>query len=185
MILLLSMTEDPASGGHGAEHAEVMAFNWMPFVTTLVVFAIVLLVLRAKVWPLITSGLDERQRAIREAIDEAEAAREEAREALDRYQQELGSAQVQAAATIAEAKTEAKQAAEALLRRNEVELQAMKQRAAQEIDHARLQAIGDLHEEAASLAIAVATKILQREIDDDDQQRLVDESLQEFSGLRD
>ena len=50
------------------------------------------------------------------------------------------------------------------------------------IESAKKAAIGELHSEASTLAVAIATKILKREISLDDQQQLLDESLEELSG---
>ena len=48
-------------------------------------------------------------------------------------------------------------------------------------DAARQAAVNEIHAEASNLAAAIAGKILKREINAGDQQRLVEESLQELS----
>jgi F-type H+-transporting ATPase subunit b len=61
----------------------------------------------------------------------------------------------------------------------------MKHRATQDLQTAKRAAITELHAEAATLAAQIAAKILQREISADDQQRLVDESLEELTTAQD
>jgi F-type H+-transporting ATPase subunit b len=158
-------------------------FQWMPALTSLVVFTIFFLVLKAKVWPGILKGLDDRQDKIRQEIESAEEARAKADAALKEYEDSLASARQEAAATIAQAKADAKAVADDLRARNETELNEMKERAARDINAAKRAAITELHSEAASLAADIATKILKREISADDQRQLVEESLQQLANV--
>ncbi len=167
-----------------AVHAEAMAFNWMPAVTTLVVFLLAFGFLYVKVWPKILSGLDDRQNKIRQEIANAEQAREKANAALAEYEKELASARQEANQLIAKARDDAKAVATELRDRNEAELAEMKQRATRDLDTAKRAAITELHAEAATLAADIAGRILKREISATDQQHLVDESLSELAGVQ-
>ena len=93
MPLLLAAEE---AGEQGVEHVGVMDVNWLPAVTALVVFLIAFGFLYVKVWPQIVKGLDDRQRKIRQEIDTAEDAREQAKAALAEYERELASARDEA-----------------------------------------------------------------------------------------
>ncbi len=166
-------------------HAEVMALQWMPAVTTLVVFLLAFGFLYIKIWPKIIGGLEDRQNKIRREITNAEEAREKANAALAKYEQELASARQEATELIAQARADAKAVAAELRQRNEVELGEMKQRATRDLQNAKHAAIMELHTEAATLAADIAGKILKREISAADQQRLVDESLAELAGVQD
>ncbi len=167
-----------------AEHADVMALNWLPFVTSLVVFLTTFIILYLKVWPLITKGLDDREKKIRDAIAEADAAKVSAEASLAEYQENLASARTEANEMIAKAKAVAKSAGEELRRQNETELASMKQRATRDIESAKQAAITELHAEATVLAAAIAGKILQREISASDQQNLVEETLDELGRMQ-
>ena len=164
------------------DSAEPTNVEWMPALTTLVVFIIFFAILRIKVWPPIVKGLEDRQNKIREEIESAEDARKQANDALKEYEDSLAEARKEAADMIAKARADAKAAADELRSRNESELADMKERAARDITAAKRQAIAELHAESATLAASIAGKILQREISSDDQQRLVEESLRELAG---
>lgn len=159
-------------------------FQWLPFITAIVVFGIAFLILKAKVWPKIVQGLEDRERKILEEIRSAEEAREQANAALAEYEASLATARREASEMIAKAKTDAKLAGEELRRRNEEDLAEMKHRAGREIESAKQAAVAELHNEAAALAAAMAGKILQREISAADQQELVDEALRELGRAR-
>ncbi len=177
MFTLLAAEDAP-------EHAEVLALNWMPAVTTLVVFLVAFGFLYIKVWPKIIKALDDRERKIREDIEAAETAREQARAALGAYEEELAGARKEASKIIAKAKVDAKAVAEQLRTRNETDLAEMRDRATRELENAKRTALAELHGEAANLAAEIAGKILQRQITAQDQQRLIDESLRELTSLR-
>ncbi len=179
MPLLLSLQETIE---HGLKHTDVMALNWLPAATSLVVFLVAFGFLYVKVWPKIIQGLDERDRKIRQEIQAAEDARRQAGEALAQYEESLASARKEAGQMIAQAKAVATSAAQELKTRNEAELTVMKQRATREIESAKRAAIAELHAETATLAAQIAGKILKREISAADQQRLIDESLGELAG---
>ena len=181
MPLLLAAEE---AAEHGVEHVEVMDPNVLLAVTSLAVFLIAFGFLYVKVWPQIVKGLDDRQRKIRQEIDAAEEAREQAKAALAEYERELANARDEANQMIARAKIGAQAVAQELRSRNEAELAELKQRAAREIESAKRSAISELHAEAATLAADIASKILQREISAEDQQRLIDDSLRELTSAR-
>ena len=167
-----------------AKHSDVIATNLMPAITGLVVFVIAFVVVARLVWPKITKGLDEREQKIRDEIAAAEEAGRKANAALAEYEQNLAAAREEANQMIAKARSDAKAVADDLRSRNETDLADMKTRAARDIESAKQNAISELHAEAANLAAAVASKILQREISAGDQQRLVEESLQELNRVQ-
>ena len=88
----------------------------LPLLTTIVVFGTAFWVLKSKVWPRITRGLDERDRKIRDAIRSAQEAREKAKAALVEYEESLASARREAGEMINKAKSIAKAAGEELRR---------------------------------------------------------------------
>ena len=149
--------------------------------TTVVVFVLFLLLAMKFVWPHILKGLDQRDQKLRDDLEAADEARKQAKAALAEYEQELSSARNEAGAMIAKARTDAKAAAEELRANNTRELAEMKKTATNEIEAAKLAAIVELHAEASTLAIAIASRVLGREISSTDQQSLVDESLTEFT----
>jgi F-type H+-transporting ATPase subunit b len=149
--------------------------------TAIVVFVIFLFIAMKFVWPHILNGLDQREQKLRGDLDAAEEARQQAKSALDEYEQALSKARSEATEMIAKAKQDAKAAAEELRSNNTKELANLKLAAAADIESAKQAAIGELHAEASTLAVAIAGKILGREISASDQQSLVDESLAELS----
>jgi len=152
--------------------------------TALVVFALVFAILAVKVWPSITAGLDERADKIKSEIEAAENARKQAKDALAQYEASLAQARTEAAKLIEQTKAQQSLLAAELRAKSEIELNAMRERAVKEIQQAKQAAVAELYTDATNLATMVAGKILKREINAQDQQRLVEESLGQLQGLR-
>jgi F-type H+-transporting ATPase subunit b len=178
---------DDTHAAHSGDHETVGALpsvkqGMVTGITAVVVFCLVLGVLWLKVWPTIASGLDEREKKIRDEIESAEDARKQAKDALDSYEKSLGEARAEAQQMLEQAKSDQQKLTAELKAKAEADLGAMKEKAQREIESAKRAAVSEIYNEAATLATTVAGKILAREVSSDDQQRLVDEAVAELSG---
>jgi F-type H+-transporting ATPase subunit b len=179
----------PTPSGEPAAHETIGALptvkqGLVVGVASLVVFGIVFAVLSTTVWPRITRGLAEREAKIREEIEAAERARQQARDALEQYQKTLAEARAEAQRKLEETKAQQQQLAAELRARADAELTQLKERARRDIDAARRAALMEIHDEAVKLATLAAAKILRREVTVDDQRRLLDESLGELASMQ-
>jgi F-type H+-transporting ATPase subunit b len=154
----------------------------VPMVVSLVVFAIVFAILAAKVWPAISKGLKDREDKIRSEIEAAELAQQQAQNALKEYERNLAQARAEAQRMLDEAKNQQQAIAAELRARSEAELNQMREKAKRDIESAKAAAVIELNGYAASLATDMARKILKRDINAGDQQRLIQESLAELQG---
>jgi len=172
-----------AAGGHVAETVgpiPTLSQGIVSAVAAIVAFVLVLAVFRVAVWPKIMKGLDDREGKILGEIKAAEAARSQAKTALEQYERNLADARNEANKMLETAKAQQIMQTAALKAQADIELAAMKDKAIREIDSAKKAAIGEIHAHAAELASAAASKILRREINRNDQQRMVDECLAEL-----
>ena len=96
----------------------------------------------------------------------------------------MAQARAVAAKMIESTKAQQTQLAAELKAKAEIELNAMRERAVKEIQQAKQSAAAELYSEATNLATMVAGKILKREINPQDQQRLVEESLGQLQSMR-
>lgn len=165
-----------------AAEPSVVDLSLLTLGTTIVVFILFFILAAKFVWPHILKGLDEREQKLRDDLDAAQEAREQAKEALSQYEEELKKARSEAGEMIAKARQDAKAAGEELRANNIKELVELKAAANADIESAKKAAIVELHTEASTLAVAIAGKILNREISADDQKELVNNSLSELTG---
>ena len=152
---------------------------------TIVCFLITLFVLRRYAFGPIQKGIDERRERIRQSLDEADRAREEARKLLEEHRQLIGSAKTDAEEILAEAR----RVAEANERRMRNELETDRQRRLEEtrkqIEAETRRALEQIRLEVVDLSLLAATKVTGKALDDADHRRLIEEALSEvdFSAL--
>ena len=147
---------------------------------TVITFVILLVVLRFTAWKPLITALETREQRIRDAIAQSEKAREEGEALLARYRAQLQAARGEAQQIIATGKTEAQRLHEEIVAQAKAEAEEAAQRGRREVELAADQAKKELWEEATRLSMLLAEKILQRQLDDDDHRRLVEQVLDEL-----
>lgn len=184
-LMLLAAAPAPLAQVASAAEEEVGAIptaqqGLVTGIATIILFLVVFAILSVFVWPRIAKGLDERANKIREEIAAAEAARAQAKEALEEYERSLASARAESQKMLEQTKAEQQKLAQELRAKADKEIVQLRERAMRDIEAAGKAAVAEIYHEAATLATHMAGKILGREITATDQQRLVDESLREL-----
>jgi F-type H+-transporting ATPase subunit b len=147
---------------------------------TVLCFLITLWVLKRYAFGPIQKTIDERRERIREAIEEADKAREEARGLLEEHRKLIGRAKSDAEEILAEAR----KVAEANERRMREETEADRQRRLDEtrrqIEAETRRALEQIRAEVADLSLLAATKVTRKALDDEDHRRLIEEAVGEL-----
>lgn len=144
-------------------------------------FAILLFVLYKFAFPGILSVLEEREKKIKNSLDEAEAHRLEAERRLKEYEARLAGASKEAEGILAAAKERTQRLMEENEQRLTAEAERIKGDATREIEHERRKAIQEIRTQTTDLALMVAEKVVQRSLTDADHRRLADEALDALS----
>jgi len=151
----------------------------LTFPVEIVVFLALLYLLSRYVFPPISSALKARQQQIAQALSEAEAARREVEAARQKERTDLVDARRQAQEILDKAQKLGEELREELRQKGREEQEAMLARARAELAQEREQAVGQLRRQVAELVLLATTKILQEELDQKRQRRLIDEALAE------
>lgn len=168
-----------AAAAEEGPHSQPMYFSLLQFGSGIAVFLIAFFVLKSAAWPKILGGLDDREKKIRSEIFAAEEARKKAAEAQKEFERSLAQAKNEAQRMIDDTRAEQARLAADLKLKAEAELTQMREAAMRDIDAAKRSAISDIYGEAATLATTVASKILKREVNVNDQKHLVAEAMAE------
>lgn len=155
--------------------------NVLNFITAILVFIAALVVSGKFIWPRITGALDARDQKIRSEIEAAEKSRANADKALKDYEASLAEARAEAAKMIEQTKADQVRLAADLKAQSEAELNQMRDTARKNIEAAKRAAIAELYRESAQIAVRIAERILEREVNAADHSRLIDETLAEVS----
>jgi F-type H+-transporting ATPase subunit b len=147
---------------------------------TIVCFLITLWVLKRYAFGPIQRTIDERRERIRQAIDEADRSREEARKLLEEHRKLIGRARTDAEEILAETR----KVAEASERRMREETEAERQRRLEEtrrqIEAETRRALEQIRAEVVDLSLLAATKVTRKALDEEDHRRLIEEAVGEL-----
>jgi len=144
-------------------------------------FGILLFVLYKYAFPGILSVLEEREKKIKDSLDEAERHRVESEQKLREYEAKLNAAAKEAETILTAAKERAQRLMEENEQRMTAEAERIKSDATREIDQERRRAIQDIRTQTTQLALLVAEKVVQRSLTEADNQRFADEALDALS----
>jgi F-type H+-transporting ATPase subunit b len=152
---------------------------------TLICFAITFFVLRKYAFGPIQRTIDERRDRIRKAVDEADRARDEARELLEQHRALLGEAKGEAAEILADARRVSDAQIERVKHEAEEERQRRLDETKRQIDAETKRSIDAIRSEVADLTLEATARVTGKVLDAEDQKRLIDEALSEldFSAL--
>ena len=128
-------------------------------------FGVLMGVMLKFVFPPVQRMMQARTDRIRQSLDDAERQRTEAQTILDQYRAQLADAKSEANRVIEEARQEADHLRRELMHRAEVEVNELKQRTQEEIQAAKERTLADLRAEVSGLAIELAEKVVERNLD--------------------
>ena len=142
-------------------------------------FIVLLFLLSRILYKPIVGLLDERQRRIRESIEEAERVRAEAARADEAREAQLAQARREIQEMLANATQMAERIQSEARRDAQDQAQRIIERAQQEAQAERAQSMVELRREVANLAVLAAERVISRNLDQQAQRQLVDEFLAE------
>ena len=152
---------------------------------TLIAFGITFFVLRKYAFGPIQKTIDERRDRIRQAVDEADKARTEARELLEQHRALIGQAKGEASEILAEAR----KVSDAQIARVKEEAEADRQRRLDEtrrqIEAETARSLEQIRNEVADLTLVATSRVVGKVLTEEDHRRLIDEAIGEldFSAL--
>ena len=147
---------------------------------TLVIFVIVVVVLGKFAWGPVLSLLQEREEFIHKSLSDARRDREEAEARLRDYAGKLQSAQAEAVGIIESARKDAERLREELRTKARSEADTMIRNAERQIELQTSRALQQIRQEAVDLSVNIASKLLQRNITKEDNEKLIADALKQM-----
>lgn len=159
----------------------------IPFGTiayTLVVFLILLVMLRKFAWGPLMGIMKEREEHVASEIDAAEKNHAEAKKLVEEQREMLKQSRVEAQELIERAKKQAEEQKDGIIAAAKEEAESIKTSAVQEIQREKEQAIATLQEQVASLSVQIASKVIEKELKEEDQVKLIRDYIKEVGEAR-
>jgi F-type H+-transporting ATPase subunit b len=125
-------------------------------------------------YPAVTKSMQAREGRIKGDLEQAEGAKSEAETVLSEYRAQLADARAEAGRIIDEARQAADQVRRDLIARAESDATDLRTRAQEDIRLAGERAMADLRGRVSDLAIELAEKVVERNLDRDTQMALID-----------
>lgn len=170
-----------AQDAHAAEGGDLMTPTGGLMFWTLVIFVILLVVLTKFAFGPITAAVEARERALEEAIAAAKRDRDEAARILAEHRANIEGARAEAQKLIADARVAGERLRAQMLEDTKAQQAELLERARRDIVHERDRAVADLRREAVDLALAGASKVIERNLDSEGNRRLVESFLASLS----
>src|SRR5262245_57285861 len=147
---------------------------------TLVCFGITFFVLRKYAFGPVQKIIDERRDRIRQSLQEADNARDEARRLLEEHRALMREARGQSEEILAEARRVAEAQRERLREELEAERQRRIEDTRKQVEAETRRALEQLRAEVAELTVEATARVTGKVLDDQDHRRLIDEAIGEL-----
>jgi F-type H+-transporting ATPase subunit b len=150
------------------------------FIWTIVVFLALLTLLRKFAWRPLLQALEVRQQTIRQSLDDADRAKKELQRLQEESAQIVREARVEAEAIVSRSRSDAERLKEEIRQKARADAESIVRTAERQIQLETQQALRQIRDEAADMSVAIASKLIQRNLSKADNQRLIDEALKQI-----
>lgn len=146
---------------------------------TVLIFVLVLVVLGKFAWGPILGMLKEREDFIRKSLHDAKHDRDQAEARLKEYTSQLQSARAEAASLVENARRDADRLREELRAGAKAEADTILKNAEKQIQMERDRALAQIRTEAVDLSVAIASKLIGRNLTKADNERIIEDALKQ------
>ena len=157
-----------------------IGFNPWTALFTLLNLVLTFLILKKFLFKPVNKMIDDRQKEIDELFAEAEDAKKMAENMRADYDRKLAEAKESSAKIISEASQEANRRSDEIIRQARLDADALRQKADADIALERKKALTDVKGDISRIAMDIAEKVVERELNADDQERLIDGFLRDL-----
>jgi len=154
------------------------------YIWTIATFLILLVLLAKFAWRPLLEALEKRQESIRQSLDDARQARQELERLHAESQRILAQARTEAEAIVARTRDDANRLREELRQKAQQEAGGILRNAEKQIELETARALQQIRQEAVDLSVAIASKLLQRNVTREDNERLIDETFKQLEATR-
>jgi F-type H+-transporting ATPase subunit b len=150
------------------------------FIWTIITFLVLVALLGKFAWRPLLAALERREKLIAKAIEDAEKAKAD----LERVRQDaakiIADARVEGEAIVTRSRAAADRLGEELRQKAAAEAQGILKKAERDIQLETSRAIEQVRREAVGLSVAIASKILHRNVSAEDNRALIEDSLRQL-----
>ena len=154
------------------------------YIWTIATFLILVWLLAKFAWRPLLAALEQRQDTIRQSLDDAQQAKQELERLNVESRKILTEARVQAEQILSQTRTDASRLRDELKQKAQSEAAGVIKNAERQIEMETSRAIQQIRNEAVDISIAIASKVLERNVTREDNERLIEETFKQIEARR-
>jgi F-type H+-transporting ATPase subunit b len=154
------------------------------YIWTILTFLILVGLLAKFAWRPLLAALDERQSSIRKALDDARKAKQELEAIHAESAKLLAQARSEAAEIVSRSRSDADRFREEMKDKARTEATGLIRNAERQIELETTRALQQIRQEAVDISIGIASKLLQRNVSKEDNERLIAETFKQLETSR-
>ena len=148
----------------------------------LIVFAILLLLVKHYAWGPVSEMMEKRRQKVIEDLDSAASDRKKAEVLVNEREAALKDSRKEATKILSDAKTNAQKASDEIVANANNDAVSIRKRAEADAKQAKADALNDARGQVADISVAIAEKVIAKNLSAEDQKDLVDQFIK---GLND
>lgn len=157
----------------GGEKGGLLDVNPGLIIWTVVTFIFLMLILKKLAWKPILNSLNERENFIKDSLERAEKAQQEAKKLLEENNTNLAKAEEESQKIIAQGRDYAEKLKTQLIEESKVQSRKILEDASAEIERKNREAFEKLKDQIADIAVNAAEKIIRENLDKEKQKTIV------------
>ena len=150
------------------------------FIWTILTFLVLLFLLAKFAWRPLLAALESRQEDIRKSLDDADRAKRELEQVQEESNRIVTKARADADAIIASSRADASKLQDELKQKARAEADGIIQSAQKEIQRQTEQSLSQIREEAVDLSLMIASKLIQKNLSAEDNDKLIESALSQI-----
>lgn len=159
-----------------------MHIEWSTFWIQLIAFLILYLLLSKFAFGPLFGMMEKRRQLVKDQIQTAEDSRRLADQLLEEQKQALQQTRKEAYDIIEQAKHTGSKQADDIIHAASAEASRLKEEALKDIENEKNKAVAALRSQVGAMSVLIASKIIEKQIDEKSQEELVEHYLKEVGG---
>ncbi len=164
----------------GDEKPMLLSVNPGLIIWQIIIFILLFFILRKIAWKPLLTSLHSREQLIVDTIEQAETLKKDAEGLIEENKKNLAEAQAHSMKIINDAKEMANKMRDEILQKSQEESRKMLDQAKAEITQEKESAMADLRHEVSDLAIKAAEKIMNENLDEAKQKKIVNDFISQI-----
>jgi len=154
------------------------------YIWTIIIFLGLLWAFNKLAWTPLRATLNAREESIRKSLDDARQAREELKQLRAESAKMLAEARAEADTILTRTREDANRFRDEMKVKAHAEASGIVKNAEQRIEMETARALQQIRAEAVEFSVAIASKILQRNVSKEDNERLIEETFRQIQSTR-